>query len=81
MPGMHMAAVGPCTQEHTHPLCTPGIPNPALPVREYSTKEVLMPYNVYVLFTFLIVSEDLVTFPTPVIIIIVSKVCPEHDAA
>lgn len=40
-----------------------------------------MPYNVYVLFTFLVVSEDLVTFPTPIIIIIISKFCPGHDAA
>lgn len=40
-----------------------------------------MPYNVYVLFTFLVVSEDLVTFPAPIIIIIISKFCPGHDAA
>lgn len=74
-----MAAVGLCAQEHTHPLCTPGIPNPSLPVQV--TKEVLMPYNEYVLFTFLVVSEDLVTFPTLMIIIMISKPCPGHDAA
>lgn len=39
-----------------------------------------MPYDVYVLFTFLIVSEDLGTVPTPITVII-SEFRPGHDAA
>lgn len=78
VPGMHTAAVGLCTQEHIHPLCTTGIPNPALPVP--GDKGGSHAIQCVFFFTFLILSEDLVTFPTPMIIII-SKFYPGHDAA
>lgn len=75
MPGKHRAAVGPCPQEHAQ---GPQTQHCQLQV----TKELLMPYNVCVSFTPLIVSEDLATFPTPmVIVVIISEFCPGHDAA
>lgn len=75
VPGKHRAAVGPCPQEHAQ---GPQTQHCQLQV----TKELLMPYNVCVLFTPLIVSEDLATFPTPmVIVVIISEFCPGHDAA
>lgn len=64
VPGKHRAAVGPCPQEHAQ---GPQTQHCQLQV----TKELFMPYNVCVLFTPLIVSEDLATFPTPMVIVVI----------
>lgn len=82
-----MAAVGLCAQEHKHPLCTPGIPNPSLPVPGYKGGSHAIQCVRFIYFSG--VSEDLVTFPTRtimiivviIIIIMISKLCPGHDAA